>query len=73
MKAVILKGDMVINVIVVDPDRYNGSAIQIGDLPVTVGDTYDGTDFWRGGEKVTPPPDPTAEYIEALRVLGVEV
>lgn len=31
------------------------SAVPCGDLPVAIGDTYDGTDFYRGGEKLVSP------------------
>lgn len=32
-------------------------AVVIESLPVRVGDIYDGTDFWRDGEKVVPAAD----------------
>lgn len=31
------------------------SAVSCGDLPVAIGDTYDGSDFYRGGEKLVSP------------------
>lgn len=74
MKAATITDGVVTNIIIIDPDRYTGSAIQTGDLPVAIGDTYDGTDFYRDGVKVEIPiEDINAEYIEALQILGVEV
>lgn len=72
MRAAIIKNDVVTNIIIIDPDRYTGSAVHTGDLPVAIGDTYDGTDFYRDGVKVVIPPDLNEEYIEALKILGVE-
>ena len=31
------------------------SAVPCGELPVAIGDTYDGQDFYRGGEKLDSP------------------
>lgn len=73
MRAAIIKNGVVSNIIIVNPDACPGFATLTGDLPVAVGDTYDGTDFWRDGKKVLSPADEAAEYIEALRILGVEV
>lgn len=74
MRAAMIENGVVTNIIVIDADRYKGSAVQTGELPVAIGDTYDGTDFWHDGEKVVVPvADPNAEYIEALKILGVEV
>lgn len=73
MRAAIIKNGIVTNVIVIDPDRYTGTAVKIGELPVAIGDAYDGTDFYRDGEKVEARVDHTDEYIEALQILGVEV
>jgi len=74
MRAAMIKNGVVTNIIVIDPDRYTGSAVQTGELPVAIGDIYDGTDFYRDGVKVEmPAEDVNAEYIEALKILGVEV
>lgn len=74
MRAATIKDGVVTNIIVINPDTYTGTAVQTGDLPVAIGDTYDGTDFWRDGVKVElPAADPNVEYAEALRILGVEV
>ena len=74
MRAAIIKNNVVTNIIIIDPDRYHGEAVKTGDLPVAIGDIYDGTDFYRDGVKVEVPiADVNAEYIEALQILGVEV
>ena len=74
MRAAIVSDGVVTNIIMVDPDRYTGPAVQTGEFPVAIGDTYDGTDFYRDGVKVEVPVDDiNAEYIEALQILGVEV
>jgi len=74
MRAAMIENGVVTNIIVIDPDRYTGSAVQTGELPVAIGDIYDGTDFYRDGVKVEmPAEDVNAEYIEALKILGVEV
>lgn len=53
MRAAIIHNGTVENIIVIT-DGYGG-AIPTGDLPVAIGDTYDGADFWKNGEKVTLP------------------
>lgn len=74
MRAAMIENGVVTNIIIIDPDRYTGSAVQTGELPVAIGDTYDGADFYRDGVKVEmPAEDVNAEYIEALQILGVEV
>lgn len=72
MRAAIITNGVVTNIIIIDPDRYTGSAVHTGDLPVAIGDIYDGTDFYRDGVKVEILSDSSTEYIEALRILGVE-
>ena len=74
MRAAMIENGVVTNIIIIDPDRYTCSAVQTGELPVAIGDTYDGADFYRDGVKVEmPAEDVNAEYIEALQILGVEV
>lgn len=53
MRAAIIENGIVTNIIVIT-DGYEG-AVPTCDLPVAIGDTYDGADFWRDGEKVTLP------------------
>lgn len=51
------------------------SAVPCGDLPVAIGDTYDGTDFYRDGERVLTPLEQARKDAEdmqaALELLGV--
>lgn len=51
------------------------SAVQCGDLPVAIGDTYDGSDFYRDGERVLTPLEQARKDAEdmqaALELLGV--
>lgn len=51
------------------------SAVSCGDLPVAIGDTYDGSDFYRGGERVLTAIEQAQKDAEdmqaALELLGV--
>lgn len=72
MRAAVIDNGIVTNIIVVS-DWYKGSAILLGELPVAIGDTYDGTDFWRDGEKVTlPQPEISEELEEIIDILTGE-
>ena len=72
MRAAIVENGVVVNIIVVS-DWYNGSAILLGELPVAIGDTYDGTNFWRDGEKViAPQPEGNEELEEVIDILTGE-
>ena len=44
------------------------NAVPMKDRPVNIGDTWDGTDFYRNGEKVLTEAD---QMREALALLGV--
>ena len=52
------------------------SAVPCGDVPVAIGDTWDGQDFYREGARVLSPVEQArkdAEDMEAaLRLLGVD-
>lgn len=52
------------------------TAVPCGDVPVAIGDTYDGQDFYRGGERVFTPLEQARKDAEdmqaALELLGVE-
>lgn len=74
MRAALITDGVVTNIIIIDPDRYTGSAVHTGELPVAIGDTYDGTDFYRDGVKVeVPVEEPNTEYAEALAIMGVQL
>jgi hypothetical protein len=64
MRAAIVENGVVTNIIVVS-EGYEG-AVPTGDLPVAIGDTFDGTDFWRDGEKVIAPQPETNENLEQV-------
>lgn len=74
MRAAIIIDGVVTNIIIIDPDRYTGTAVQTGELPVAIGDTYDGADFYRDGAKVEiPVEEPNTEYADALTIMGVQL
>ena len=53
----LVENGVVTNVMVLYPPNaaeFEG-VVPCGDLPVAVGDTYDGSDFYRGGEKLDSP------------------
>lgn len=70
MRAAIVKGGTVVNIVVAS--RRMQGVVYIGELPVQIGDTYDGTDFYHDGVKVEVPNPLADEYAEALNLLGVE-
>ena len=78
MRAAIIQNGKVKNIIAID-DGYAGAAVRTHDLPVRIGDSYDGADFFRNGEKVTEQTGLQAasdalaeEYARALNLLGVQ-
>lgn len=71
MRAAIVENGIVTNIVVID-DGYKGSAVPTGDLPVNIEDTYDGTDFWRDGEKVTVPQPDTTDFEAIIDILTGE-
>ena len=75
MKAAVIDEGVVTNVIVV-ADGYKGPHVVVGDLPVAIGDSYDGTDFYRDGVKVISEAARLAAEMDdmrqALALLGVE-
>lgn len=70
MRAAIIKGGTVVNIVAAS-HRMQG-VVYLDDLPVRIGDTYDGADFYRDGIKVEVPNPLADEYAEALNLLGVE-
>lgn len=78
MRAAIVENGIVTNIITIDDD-YLGTGVKTGDLPIHLGDRFDGTDFYRSGEKVTEQTGLeeesdaiTAEYIKAFEALDIE-
>lgn len=74
MTAAVIDDGVVTNVIVV-ADGYKGPHVVVGDLPVAIGDSYDGTDFYRDGVKVISEAERLAAEMDdmrhALALLGV--
>lgn len=60
-----------------DKQAQTDTLINLSDRPVAIGDTYDGSDFYRDGEKVLTPLEAAQAEIEdmrnALAELGVTV
>ena len=65
----LVENGVVTNVMVLYPpnaEEFEG-AVPCGDLPVAVGDTYDGSDFYRGGEKLDSPLALAQQEAKALK------
>lgn len=77
MNYAIVENGTVMNIIWLYPGNASDfpGAVPCGDLPVAIGDTYDGTDFYRGGERVLTPLEQARKDAEdmqaALELLGV--
>lgn len=78
MRYAIITDGVVTNVIILYPGNAADfpTAVPCGDVPVAIGDTYDGQDFYREGARVLSPVEQArkdAEDMEAaLRLLGVD-
>ena len=79
MRYAIITGGVVTNVIILDPGNAGDfpDAVRCGDVPVAIGDTYDGQDFYRDGIKVVSALAKAQQEAEdmqaALAELGVTV
>lgn len=74
----LVENGVVTNVMVLYPPsaaEFEG-AVPCGDLPVAIGDTYDGEHFYRGGERVLTALEQAQKDAEdmqaALELLGVD-
>lgn len=69
MRYAIITDGVVTNVIVLYPGNARDfpSAVVCGDLPVAIGDTYDGQDFYRDGEKVVSPLTAAQKEVETMQ------
>ena len=74
----LVENGVVTNVMVLYPTsaaEFEG-AVPCGELPVAIGDTYDGEHFYRGGERVLTALEQAQKDAEdmqaALELLGVE-
>lgn len=50
-----------------DRQAPTDTLINLGDRPVAIGDTFDGADFYRNGEKVLTPLEAAHAEIEDMR------
>lgn len=79
MQYAIIEEGIVENVMVLYPSNAADfpEAVFCGELPVMIGDTYDGEQFYRNSEQVVVPQLRSSEEMEdmqaALEVLGVTV
>lgn len=78
MRYAIIEDGTVSNVIVLYPNNATDfpDAVPCGELPVMIGDTYDGEHFYRNGEQVITPQENALNDVKdmqaALALLGVE-
>lgn len=65
----LVENGVVTNVMVLYPPSAAefAGAVPCGDLPVAVGDTYDGEHFYRGGEKLDSPLAVAQQEAQTLR------
>ena len=77
MRYAIITGGVVTNVIILYPGNTADfpDAVPCGDVPVAIGDTWDGQDFYREGARVLSPVEQARKDAEdmqaALELLGV--
>lgn len=78
MRYAVIEDGVVVNVIILYPGGAKSfpGAVPCGDLPVAIGDTWDGEHFYREGARVLSPVEQARKDAEdmqaALRLLGVE-
>ena len=77
MRYAVIEDGVVVNVIILYPGGAKSfpTAVPCGDVPVAIGDTYDGHDFYREGVRVLSPVEQARKDAEdmqaALELLGV--
>lgn len=77
MRYAIITDGVVTNVIILYPGNARDfpSAVPCGDVPVAIGDIYDGQDFYREGARVLSPVEQARKDAEdmqaALELLGI--
>lgn len=77
MEYALIRNSVVVNLIWLHPENADDfpSAVPYGDVPVAVGDIYDGGCFWRNGERVLTYAEQAAQEMasmrDALAMLGV--
>lgn len=79
MNYAIVENGIVTNIIVLYPNNAKdfSSAVRCGDIPVALGDAYNGTHFYRNGEKVLSVAEQARQEVKdmqaALTELGVTI
>ena len=77
MRYAVIEDGVVVNVIILYPGGAKSfpTAVPCGDVPVAIGDTWDGQDFYREGARVLSPVEQARKDAEdmqaALELLGV--
>ena len=77
MRYAVIEDGAVVNVILLYPGGAKSfpTAVPCGDVPVAIGDTWDGQDFYREGARVLSPVEQARKDAEdmqaALELLGV--
>lgn len=78
MRYAVIEDGVVTNIIVLYPSNAKDfpSAVPCGDIPVAIGDTYDGTHFYRDGQQVLTEAEQARKDAEdmqaALALLGID-
>lgn len=78
MRYAIITDGVVTNVIILYPGNAADfpTAVPCGDVPVAIGDTWDGQDFYREGARVLSPVEQARKDAEdmqaALELLGID-
>lgn len=78
MRYAVIEDGVVTNIIVLYPSNAKDfpSAVPCGGIPVAIGDTYDGTHFYRDGQQVLTEAEQARKDAEdmqaALALLGID-
>ena len=69
MRYAVIEDGAVVNVIILYPGGAKSfpTAVPCGDVPVAIGDTYDGQDFYRDGEKVVSTLTAAQKEVETMQ------
>lgn len=69
-----IENGIVVNVLwCSDREPQTDALIAVADRPVGIGDTYDGADFYRNGEKVLTPMEAMQAEMERLRLENADM
>ena len=69
MNYAVMEDGVVTNIIVLYPSNAKDfpGAVPCGDVPVGIGDTWDGQDFYRGGNKVVSPLTAARQEVQTMQ------